>query len=227
MNPGDPGLETWPSLDAARHGGAQPWLPGAYDPETKLYIFGTGNPTPAYTAGPRRRRQPVHVLARRGERRHRQDGVVLPDVAARHARLGFGADADPDRRRSINGKMRKLVSTAARNGYFFTLDRVTGEHIVTSKYGLGDELGRRASTRTGAPARSRQGCRPSPARSCRRPPAARSTGSRPRTRPTPGCSTCPSSNGYSIFYLTDPDPRGSMGLGGKERSRRRHRPAAS
>ena len=36
----------------------------------------------------------------------------------------------------IDGKKRKLVSTAARNGYFFTLDRVTGEHIVTSKYGL-------------------------------------------------------------------------------------------
>ena len=53
MNPGDPGLDTWPSLDAARHGGAQPWLPGAYDPETRLYIFGTGNPTPAYTARPR------------------------------------------------------------------------------------------------------------------------------------------------------------------------------
>jgi len=50
MNPGDPGLDTWPSLDAARHGGAQPWMPGAYDPETGLYIFGTGNPTPAYTA---------------------------------------------------------------------------------------------------------------------------------------------------------------------------------
>ena len=26
MNPGDPGLDTWPSLDAARHGGAQAWL---------------------------------------------------------------------------------------------------------------------------------------------------------------------------------------------------------
>ena len=49
MNAGDPGVETWPSLDAARHGGGQPWVPGAYDPETKLYIFGTGNPTPAYT----------------------------------------------------------------------------------------------------------------------------------------------------------------------------------
>ena len=49
MNPGDPGLETWPSLDAARHGGGPPWVPGVYDPETNLYIFGTGNPTPAYT----------------------------------------------------------------------------------------------------------------------------------------------------------------------------------
>ena len=42
MNPGDPGLNTWPSLDAARHGGGQVWVPGSYDPETKLYIFGTG-----------------------------------------------------------------------------------------------------------------------------------------------------------------------------------------
>ena len=100
MNPGDPGLETWKSLDAARHGGGHPWLPGVYDPETHLYIFGTGNPTPAYTSQTARRgRQPVHVRARRRERRHRQDGVVLPDVAARHARLGFGADAGADRRR--------------------------------------------------------------------------------------------------------------------------------
>jgi alcohol dehydrogenase (cytochrome c) len=35
----------------------------------------------------------------------------------------------------FRGKMRKLVLTAARNGYYFTLDRVTGEHLVTSKYG--------------------------------------------------------------------------------------------
>ena len=35
MKPGDPGLETWPSLDAARHGGGQVWIPGVYDPETQ------------------------------------------------------------------------------------------------------------------------------------------------------------------------------------------------
>ena len=42
---------------------------------------------------------------------------------------------------TINGRPRKLVSTAARNGYFYTLDRVTGEHIVTSKYGIDFQLG--------------------------------------------------------------------------------------
>ena len=30
---------------------------------------------------------------------------------------------------------RKLVLTAARNGYYFTLDRVTGERLVTTKWG--------------------------------------------------------------------------------------------
>ena len=54
QKPGDPGLDTWPNLDAARHGGGQVWIPGSYDPETKLYIFGTGNPTPAYTGARRR-----------------------------------------------------------------------------------------------------------------------------------------------------------------------------
>ncbi len=97
---GDPGLETWKNLDAAIHGGGHPWVPGAYDPETRLYIIGTGNPTPAYTGGRARRRhgQPVHLRAGGGERRYRQDGLVLPDLAARHARLGFGADAGAGRR---------------------------------------------------------------------------------------------------------------------------------
>ena len=141
MNPGDPGLDTWPSLDAARHGGAQPWLPGAYDPETKLYIFGTGNPTPAYTLGRGDGRQPVHRIAHRGERRHRQDGLVLPDRAARHARLGFGADARPRRRARSRARMRKLVMTAARNGYFFVARSRHRRAPADEQVRLGDELG--------------------------------------------------------------------------------------
>jgi len=89
MNPDDAGVETWPSLDAARHGGAQVWVPGVFDPETRYYIFGTGNPTPAYTpAGRGEGVRAVHLLACRGQCRHRQDGVVLPDVAARHCTTG-------------------------------------------------------------------------------------------------------------------------------------------
>ena len=36
----------------------------------------------------------------------------------------------------FNGRTRKLVMTATRNGYFFVLDRTTGEHLVTSKLGV-------------------------------------------------------------------------------------------
>ena len=72
-------------------------------------------------ARPRRRRQSLHVLARRGERGHRQDGVVLPDVAARHARLGFRADANPDRRRDrrqedgSSSRPRRATATSSRS----------------------------------------------------------------------------------------------------------------
>ena len=100
----------------------------------------------------RRRRQPLHLRARRHQRRYRQDGVVLPDLAARHARLGFRADADP-RRRDVEGQRRKLVLTASRNGYYFTVDRVTGQHVVTSQVLRDRELGE-GTQRTGQPVRN-------------------------------------------------------------------------
>ena len=36
----------------------------------------------------------------------------------------------------FNGRTRKLVMTGERNGHFFVLDRTTGEHLVTGKFGL-------------------------------------------------------------------------------------------
>ena len=98
QNPGRSRASTpGPSLDAARHGNGATWIPGSYDPETNLYIYGTGNPTPAYTQGRGEGDNLFTSCAARGERRYRQDGVVLPDLAARHARLGLDADADPRR----------------------------------------------------------------------------------------------------------------------------------
>ena len=41
---GDPGLDTWPNLDMAKHGGGMTWQPVTYDPELNLIYVTTGNP---------------------------------------------------------------------------------------------------------------------------------------------------------------------------------------
>ena len=47
--PGDPGSETWKDdHNAWKTGGGGIWQTGSYDPATKLYIVGTGNPYPIY-----------------------------------------------------------------------------------------------------------------------------------------------------------------------------------
>ena len=215
MNDGDAGLETWPNLTAARNGGAHPWLPGAYDPETNLYIFGTGNPTPAYTPG-------------------RGDGdnlytcsLVALNVAtgkmAWHLQTSPHDTHDWDSAQTpvifdavVNGRARKLVSTAARNGYFFTVDRVTGEPVVTSKYGI--------ATNWGVSVDAKGTVRRDPDKDPIIPGAIVSPNASgtinwepPAYNPDTKLFYVSEKNVYSIFYLTDPDPRGSMGLGGHEK----------
>ena len=215
MNPGDPGLDTWANLDRARHGGAQPWLPGAFDPETRLYIFGTGNPTPAFTQG-------------RGE----GDNLFTCSLIAVNVDTGKMAwyfqtsprdMHDWDSAQTpilfdavIDGKRRKLVSTAARNGYFFTLDRVTGEHLVTTKYGLATNWGKGLRP-NGSVLRDR-GKDPSVGGSLVSPTAGGTINWEPPAySPDTGLFYVSERNGYSLFYLTELDPRGSMGLGGVDR----------
>src|SRR5580658_5228601 len=136
MKKGDIGMDSWGTVDAARHGGGQAWVDGAYDPETKLYIFGTGNPTPAFTMGTRGPGDNLFTSA-------------LVAVNVDTGKLGWYYSTSPHDMHVYDsaqtpilidamyeGKMRKLVVTPARNGYYFTLDRVTGEHLVTSKYGV-------------------------------------------------------------------------------------------
>ncbi len=43
---GDPGLDTWPNLDMAKHGGGMTWQPITYDPELNHIYVTTGNPQP-------------------------------------------------------------------------------------------------------------------------------------------------------------------------------------
>jgi alcohol dehydrogenase (cytochrome c) len=215
MKKGDPGLDTWASLDAARHGGGQTWIPGAYDPETKLYIFGTGNPTPAYTTGTR------------GD----GDNLFTCALVALHVDTGKMAwyfqtsphdmhDYDSAQTPILvdgmfDGKMRKLVLTAARNGYYFTLDRVTGERLVTSKYGMLTNWAG-GLNKFGGPQRN-PAKDPTVAGSLVSPSSDGTINWEPPAySPDTGLFYVAEDNAYSIFYLTDLDPRGSMGLGGKE-----------
>ena len=215
MKKGDPGLDTWASLDAARHGGAQTWIPGAYDPETKLYIIGTGNPTPAYTTG------------KRGD----GDNLFTCSLVAIHVDTGKMAwyfqtsphdmhDYDSAQTPVLvdapfNGKMRKLVLTAARNGYFFTLDRVTGERLISTKYGMLTNWAK-GLNKFGAPEHD-PGKDPTVGGSLVSPTSDGTVNWQPPAySPDTGLFYVPEGNGFSLFYLTDLDPRGSMGLGGKE-----------
>jgi alcohol dehydrogenase (cytochrome c) len=216
MNPGDPGLDTWPNLDAARHGGGQVWVPGVYDPETRLYIFGTGNPTPGYTG-----------VARKGDNLF-TCSLVAVNVDTGKMAWYFQTSAhdthDWDSAQTpilidgvINGKPRKLVSTASRNGYFYTVDRVTGEHVVTSKFGTASNWAKGLRpTGVVEPNPEKEATIPgslvSPVEGgvTNWPPAAYS--------PDTGLFYVHERNGFNIVYLTDPDPRGSMGLGGKTTS---------
>jgi alcohol dehydrogenase (cytochrome c) len=213
MNPGDPGLETWPNLEAARHGGAQTWIPGSYDPETKLYILGTGNPTPGYTG-----------QGRLG------DNLFTCSIIAVNVDTGKMAwyyqtsphdTHDWDSAQTpvlidgtINGQPRKLVATASRNGYYFTLDRVTGEPVVTAKFGTTMNWVK-GVRKNGAPD-------PDPAKEATIPGSLVSpveggvvNWPPPAYSPDTGLFYVHENNGFNIVYLTDPDPRGSMGLAGK------------
>jgi alcohol dehydrogenase (cytochrome c) len=135
QNPGDPGLDTWTSLEAARHGGGSTWVSGSYDPNLHLYYYGTGNPTPAYTQG-----------------RGNGDNLFTSCLIAVNVDTGKMAwyfqtsphdthDWDSTQTPALadmpfDGHQRKLLMMATRNGYFYVLDRVTGEHLVTGKLGL-------------------------------------------------------------------------------------------
>jgi len=216
MNPGDPGLETWKNLDAARNGGGHPWLPGSYDPETKLYIFGTGNPTPAYTSGAR------------GEGLENLFTCAIVAVNVDTGKMAWYFQTSPHDTHdwdsaqtpilvdgTINGKPRKLVVTASRNGYYFTLDRLTGERLVTSKFSeaanWADGLNEKGQPRR-IPAKDHHvgGALVSSNNSgaTNWPPQAFS--------PDTGLLYVPSAEAYAMYYLTETDPRGAMGLGGKD-----------
>jgi alcohol dehydrogenase (cytochrome c) len=115
----------------------------------------------------------------------------------------------------FHGKHRKLVAQASRNGYFYVLDRVTGEHLVTGKFsgaanwakGI-DASG--AVVRDPAKDSTVAGSLVSPDNggATNWPP--------PAFDPQTGLFYVVLRENYSEYYLTTKNPRVMVGLGGKE-----------
>jgi acido-empty-quinoprotein group A len=130
---GEPGSETWPNEAAMAHGGGMTWLPGTYDHDLNLLYWGTGNPNPV-----------VAGQGRAGANLWTCSIVALnPDTG----KLVWYFQASPHDTHDwdntetpvlfdaeIDGKPRKLLAQAARNGYFFVLDRTNGKNVLSKPF---------------------------------------------------------------------------------------------
>ena len=216
MKQGDPGLDTWLNLDAASHGGGNVWVPGSYDPETHLYIFGSGNPSAAYTSqkrGPGANLYTCSIIALNVD----TGKMAWYYQNSPHDTHDYDSAQTPILIDGMfNGKMRKLVLNAARNGYYFTLDRLTGEHLVTGKMSKTVNWAKDTYDKNGAPIRIPEkdfdlaGALVSPANQ------GITNWMPPAYSPDTGLMYVQTTDTYAMYYLTTTDPRGSMGLGGKD-----------
>jgi alcohol dehydrogenase (cytochrome c) len=131
--PEDPGHGTWRGTDgkAWEHGGGSIWVPGAYDPELNLTYWGTGNAGPDYNG-----------LEREGDNLYTASIVALDaDTGKLRWHYQFTPhdiwDYDSTQMAvladiTLGGERRKVVLFANRNGFFYVLDRVTGQ-LIRSK----------------------------------------------------------------------------------------------
>ena len=129
---GEPGSETWKG-DAIALGGAATWLTGTYDAETGLLYWPTGNPFPD-TDG----------TDREGDNLYTNCDIALDPMTGKmkwyfqftpHDLHDWDANQPPVLvNTKFQGRDRKLLLHANRNGYFYVLDRVTGELLLSKPF---------------------------------------------------------------------------------------------
>src|SRR6185295_14849006 len=130
--PGEPGHETW-SGDAWKTGGAPTWVTGSYDPDLNLIYWGTGNPGPDWN-GDQRKGDNLYtdcllaVDADTGKLKWHFQFVPhdVNDIDANQIPVLVDA--------IFRGRQRKLVLFANRNGFYYVLDRQTGEFLLARQF---------------------------------------------------------------------------------------------
>jgi alcohol dehydrogenase (cytochrome c) len=210
--PGEAGSETWPDADAMGHGGGMTWMPGTYDPELNLLYWATGNPNPVMAG-----------QGRRGDNLWTCSIVALnPDTgkmvwyfqASPHDTHDWDSVQTPvlfDA--EFNGRRRKLLAQASRNGYFFLLDRTDGKNLVSAPYV--DINWSKGVNSNGNPVRDPKKD-PSTAGTLVSPSAHGGTNwQTPTFDPDTGLFYLHAEKGYSVFFLTDTNDK-PEGYGGRD-----------
>jgi alcohol dehydrogenase (cytochrome c) len=130
--PGEPGSETWGGK-AIAHGCAATWLTGTYDPEARVLYWPTGNPCPDYNGD-----------ERKGDNLYSNSILALdPDTGKLRWHFQFTPhdlnDWDATETPLLadvvfRGQPRKLLLHGDRNGFFYVLDRITGEFLLAEPF---------------------------------------------------------------------------------------------
>ncbi len=127
---GEKGSETW--AGGIEWGGGATWLSGTFDPESATLYWTTGNPWPDFTGVPRK-----------GDNLYTCSLIALDLDTGKlkwyfqftpHDTHDWDAQSWPvliDM--EWKGQMRKVVLHANRNGFFYVLDRTTGEFLRASQ----------------------------------------------------------------------------------------------
>jgi alcohol dehydrogenase (cytochrome c) len=126
--PGEPGHETWPG-NAWEHGGASVWVTGSYDSDLNLTYWGIGNPGPDWNGD-----------RRTGDNLFGESVVALDaDTGALKWYFQFTPHDEFDYDSvqvpvladiQFQGRARKAMLWANRNGYMYVLDRTNGQFLL-------------------------------------------------------------------------------------------------
>jgi quinohemoprotein ethanol dehydrogenase len=160
--PGDPkkGFEskameaaakTWRGKDWWKAGGGgSPWEGMSYDPTLDLLFFGTGNPTTWYRS-----------VRGEGDSLYTASIVAVKGSTgefAWHFQTTPGDSFDYDATQplvhadlTLNGRVRKVLLQANKNGFFYVLDRQTGEFLSAAPYVAGITWASGIDPKTGRP----------------------------------------------------------------------------
>jgi alcohol dehydrogenase (cytochrome c) len=125
--PGEKGNETWAG-DSWMHGGASVWVTGSYDEQSNLTYWGIGNPGPDWNSDVRGGANlysdcVVALDADTGELKWYFQFTPHDDFDYDSVQVPVLADME------WKGKMRRVMLWANRNGFYYVLDRTTGEFL--------------------------------------------------------------------------------------------------